>query len=51
MFYGKDRIRFVSRVVAVGTGWVQFERPLPYDVRTKWKVGAGKVPCGQGEQG
>lgn len=38
MFYGKDRIRFVSRVVAVGPGWVQFERPLPYDVRTKWKV-------------
>lgn len=38
MFYGKDRIRFVSRVVAVGPGWVQFERPLPYDIRTKWKV-------------
>ncbi|KAL4423184.1 hypothetical protein ABPG77_000317 [Micractinium sp. CCAP 211/92] len=37
MFYGKDRIRFVSRVVAVGPGWVQFERPLPYDIRTKWK--------------
>ncbi|KAL4458887.1 hypothetical protein ABPG75_013752 [Micractinium tetrahymenae] len=37
MFYGKDRIRFVSRIVAVGPGWVQFERPLPYDIRTKWK--------------
>lgn len=38
MFYGKERVRFVSKVVAVGPGWVQFERPLPYDVRLKWRV-------------
>lgn len=51
MFYGKERIRYLSRVKAVGSNWVEFERPLPYDVRTKWKV---KMPeaglgCMQGE--
>lgn len=38
MFYGKERIRYLSRVKAVGSNWVEFERPLPYDVRLKWKV-------------
>ena len=38
MFYGRERTRFMSRVAAVGDGWVQFERALPYDVRLKWKV-------------
>ncbi|KAI7840897.1 hypothetical protein COHA_005425 [Chlorella ohadii] len=37
MFPGKDRVRFVSRVKSVGNGYVEFERPLPYDVRTKWE--------------
>ena len=36
MFPGKDRTRFVSRVTAVGDGWVEFERPLTTDVRLKW---------------
>ena len=27
------------QVKAVGNGYVEFERPLPYDVRTKWEVG------------
>jgi hypothetical protein len=40
MFYGKERIRFLSKVVAVGSNWVQFERALPYDVRLKWQVSA-----------
>ena len=31
-------MRFVSRIKALGPNWVQFERPLPYDVRLKWKV-------------
>jgi hypothetical protein len=43
MFYGKDRVRFVSRIKAKGDGWVEFERPLPYDVRRKWKVSHAKL--------
>lgn len=42
MFPGKDRVRFLSRVKAMGPDWIEFERPLTYDVRLKWKVGA---PC------
>ena len=42
MFYGKDRVRFVSRIKAKGDGWVEFERPLPYDVRRKWRVSSGR---------
>lgn len=26
------------QVKSVGNGYVEFERPLPYDVRTKWEV-------------
>ncbi|PSC77016.1 band 7 isoform A [Micractinium conductrix] len=33
----KERVRFVSKVVAVGPTSVQFERPLPYDIRLQWK--------------
>ena len=37
MFQGKERVRYISKVLAVGSNWIQFERPLPYDVRLKWK--------------
>lgn len=38
-FAGTDHIRFPSRITAVGPGWIQLQRPLPYDVRTQWQVG------------
>ena len=38
MYPKADHIRFVSRVAAKGTGWIQLERPLNYDLRTHWKV-------------
>ena len=37
--YRGERIRFASRVTAVGPGWVQLDRPLPYDLRTAWQPG------------
>ncbi|KAL4458884.1 hypothetical protein ABPG75_013749 [Micractinium tetrahymenae] len=36
--FSGERIRFVSRVTAVGPGWVELERPLLYDVRPEWQV-------------
>ena len=38
MFPTHERVRYVSRVVAIGSNWVQFERPLIYDIFTRWKV-------------
>ncbi|KAL4433787.1 hypothetical protein ABPG75_000228 [Micractinium tetrahymenae] len=35
--YSGERIRFASRVRRVGDGWVELERPLPYDVRLGWE--------------
>lgn len=37
-FYDTDHIRFASRVVAKGANWIKFERPLPYNIRTRWQV-------------
>ncbi len=37
-FKGTDHIRFPTRVVAKGADWLQLERPLPYDLRTRWEV-------------
>lgn len=36
--FSGERIRFVSRVAAVGPGWVELERPLLYDIRPEWQV-------------
>ncbi|EFN53345.1 hypothetical protein CHLNCDRAFT_137073 [Chlorella variabilis] len=36
--FGGERIRFISRVSAVGSGWIELERPLPYDLRPEWQV-------------
>ncbi|KAL4423187.1 hypothetical protein ABPG77_000320 [Micractinium sp. CCAP 211/92] len=36
--FSGERIRFVSRVAAVGPGWVELERPLLYDVKPEWQV-------------
>ena len=30
--------QYMLQVKAVGNGYVEFERPLPYDVRLKWQV-------------
>lgn len=38
-FKGVDHIRFASRVTAMGDDWIALERPLPYDLRTRWQVG------------
>lgn len=35
--YRGERIRFASRVRRVGNGWIEFERPLPYDVCLAWQ--------------
>lgn len=35
-----ERIRFASRVAAVGQGWVELARPLPHDLRVGWQVGS-----------
>lgn len=32
-----DHIRFLSRVSAFGSNWIEFERAIPYDLRLKWK--------------
>ena len=37
--YDGERVRFASRVAAVGAGWVELERPLLYDMRLEWQVG------------
>lgn len=37
-FFDSDHIRFLSKVVDKGPGWIRLERPLPYDLRTKWNV-------------
>lgn len=45
-FFDSDHIRFLSKVVDKGPGWIRLERPLPYDLRTKWDVrssGGGTV--------
>ena len=34
------------RVTAIGAGWIEVERRLPYDVRTKWKVGGRSARMG-----
>jgi hypothetical protein len=38
--FSGERIRFISRVSAVGPGWIELERPLPYDLRLEWQVSA-----------
>lgn len=37
-FQNVDHIRFPTRVVAKGADWLQLERPLPYDLRTRWRA-------------
>ncbi|PRW60776.1 band 7 [Chlorella sorokiniana] len=32
-----DLIRFVAKVTAVGKGWVELDRALPYDLRLEWQ--------------
>lgn len=39
--FSGERVRFASRVAAAGDGWVELERPLPYDLHPEWQVGAG----------
>lgn len=48
--YDGERVRFASRVAAVGQGWVELERALPYDMRLEWQVG-GRRPCRAGGLG
>lgn len=43
-FQGSDHIRFPTRVVAKGPGWIQLERPLPYDIRTRWQARCSRDP-------
>ena len=38
VFKGADRIRFAFKVTAKGPGWIQLQRPLPYNLRTRWQV-------------
>ncbi len=33
------------RVAAVGNGWIELERPLPYDVHPDWGVSPVHCPC------
>ncbi|KAL4435853.1 hypothetical protein ABPG77_000615 [Micractinium sp. CCAP 211/92] len=33
-----ERLRFASRVAAVGEGWIELERPLPLDLHVDWQV-------------
>lgn len=43
-FLDKSSCESRLQVKSVGNGYVEFERPLPYDVRTKWEV-SPLVPC------
>ncbi|PSC76403.1 Zinc finger CCCH domain-containing 64 [Micractinium conductrix] len=36
--FSSPRIRFASRVTAVGPGWVELERPLLYNIVPEWEV-------------
>ncbi|EFN53338.1 hypothetical protein CHLNCDRAFT_137066 [Chlorella variabilis] len=36
VFPKSDHIRMASRVSAVGDGWIELERPLPWDMREQW---------------
>ncbi|KAL4458888.1 hypothetical protein ABPG75_013753 [Micractinium tetrahymenae] len=36
VFPTSDHIRMASRVAAIGNGWIELERPLPWDLREKW---------------
>ncbi|KAL4458885.1 hypothetical protein ABPG75_013750 [Micractinium tetrahymenae] len=36
-FSGSDHLRFPSRVTKVGQGYIELERPVPWDLRTEWQ--------------
>ena len=48
VFPKSDHIRMASRVAAIGDGWIELERPLPWDLRRKWQVGDGLEGCLRG---
>lgn len=37
-FSGSDHLRFPSRVTKVGKGYIELERPVPWDLRTQWQA-------------
>ena len=46
--YEGERVRFPSRVSAIGDGWIELERPLMYDLRMEWQAGDAWGEAGVG---
>lgn len=37
-FPNNDRLRFPFRVSAIGDGYIEFDQPLPIDIRMLWQA-------------